>query len=205
LRGPLFTHRASWFGGPVSHASVVPSPPLLLSLSLPRPSQVELISRWRYNPERATDGKIPLAEDEEADAFPDMPCNELVVVVVRARNLPVMDEASALTQLKFLGRKKNKGGGDGNDEDDPLAGSSDPLVTLTISGTQLDKAKTSIKKKNLNPVWKERFAFPVTQKLFHEVRHRVMMSRMVVSPLPHDESPTRTLRSCASVRDRVMM
>ena len=44
-----------------------------------------------------------------------------------------------------------------------LLGSSDPYVKLSLSGDRLPAKKTTIKKKNLNPVWNETFKLIVRE------------------------------------------
>lgn len=54
-----------------------------------------------------------------------------------------------------------------------LLGTSDPYVKLSLTGENLPAKKTTIKKRNLNPVWNEHFKLivkdPITQVLQLEV------------------------------------
>ena len=99
---------------------------------------VELGLWWKHSAKVAAQTSMELSDEEAiaADEDPELPMNELLVALVRGRNLPVMDTAT-------LGMGK---------------GSSDPLVTIRCENAM---AKSSTKKKNLNPIWKERFCLPV--------------------------------------------
>ena len=77
-------------------------------------------------------------QDEVHDPFQHEPPNELLVTLVRAKNLAVMDKAL----IPGTGGK--------------TGGSSDPVVTLRVMpGGHTVTSNT--KMKNLTPVWRERF------------------------------------------------
>ena len=67
--------------------------------------------------------------------------NYLHVMLVRCRDLSVMDKPGMLS--------RNKDGG-----------SSDPVCTMSVSNNSNNKVVSSIKKKELNPVWNEQFLLP---------------------------------------------
>ncbi|KAH8078474.1 C2 domain-containing protein [Aureococcus anophagefferens] len=83
--------------------------------------------------ENAAAGLPPGVDIAALDNQPDKPPNELHVVLMRASGLKVMDKS-------LFGR-----------------GSSDPYVTLSCDG---ETSKSTIKRKELNPVWLETFKFP---------------------------------------------
>ncbi|KAJ8599898.1 hypothetical protein CTAYLR_002818 [Chrysophaeum taylorii] len=78
-------------------------------------------------------------EGVEGYEDPSQPQNELWVRVVQARSLRVMDSRSILA-------------GSG--------GSSDPYAYVSVTGCEA--RRTSVRKKTLEPIWNEQFAFAVT-------------------------------------------
>ena len=125
--------------------------------------ELEIVTRWHYNPERVTDGHIPVPEDELVEEHPTKPPNELVVVVVRARNLPAMDGPGFGARL---GGRQEEGRRERRRR--RPRGPSDPVVTLKIVGLEAGgkPQKTSIVRKNTNPVFKESFSFEVDQEMY---------------------------------------
>lgn len=148
--------------------------------------EVELVMRWRFNPDRVVkdtfveltdeEGLVPTADEEAAHGAGHVK-NEIMVCLVQARGLAVMDKA------KLFGK--------GNDDEltapshhpnnqrlshhptvispfhyptMPLlvahhpSGSSDPIVTLAVVGSDAKPVKSKAKKKTLTPVWKQQFA-----------------------------------------------
>ncbi|GMI11378.1 hypothetical protein TrVE_jg4950 [Triparma verrucosa] len=95
--------------------------------------------RWIYNPSILSEAEAvdkndlgpPLEIDPEDKLI--KPANRVHIFVIRARGLPVMDKNMFSS-----------------------GGSSDPMVTLSYDE---EKKKSKIVKKNLNPVWMERFYF----------------------------------------------
>jgi Ca2+-dependent lipid-binding protein len=75
-------------------------------------------------------------DDEDGDLLKHP--NELKIAVVRARNLNIMD-------AHFIGK----------------GGSSDPMVTISCDDSTY---RTTVKKKDLHPVWNETFTVPVTDE-----------------------------------------
>ena len=94
--------------------------------------EVELCLRWCHDKSRAYELPKEFKTSEKAGTKA-MP-NELHVYLVRARDLEAMDSG-------LLGKA-----------------SSDPIVVLDVMGTA---HKSQQKKKELNPVWLESFAWPV--------------------------------------------
>ena len=107
------------------------------------------------------DNSVPLSEEVVDLQSPPMPLpphiipddlsqhhenitnpNCLHIILLRARNLPIMDKPG------MLSRKKGPG-------------SSDPLVTMH-TGDKDNKVTSTVKKKDLNPVWDEHFTLHVT-------------------------------------------
>ena len=78
------------------------------------------------------------SQEEEEDPHKHEPPNELLVTLVRAKNLAVMDQA----MIPGTGGK--------------AGGSSDPVVTLRVMPGGHTMTSTT-KMKNLTPVWRERF------------------------------------------------
>ena len=113
----------------------------------PSRGDVDLQLRWCHNPslvepeEALTPEQALRPPKGERKATKGKPRNELLVTVVQARNLPVMDK-----NLFSAG------------------GSSDPYFTLTVADGG-DRAKTTVKKRNLNPVYKETFKLACPQDL----------------------------------------
>lgn len=77
---------------------------------------------------------VDMPNEEEDPDHVDEPPNEVIVTVIRGRNLIIMDP-------NLIGS----------------GGSSDPLVKIKISGHKSQRTKTI--KKNLNPVWNESLKF----------------------------------------------
>jgi len=105
---------------------------------------LDLQLRWVHDPALV---EAPLPLDDGASLRPpkgerqlhkDKPRNELLITVVRAKNLAPMD-------------KRLRG-----------EGTSDPVITLRIADGG-DKASTSVKKKDLNPIYKETFKLSCPQ------------------------------------------
>ena len=105
---------------------------------------LDLQLRWVHDPALV---EPPLPLDDGASLRPpkgerqlhkDKPRNELLITVVRAKNLAPMD-----TRLR--------GGG-----------TSDPVITMRVADGG-DKASTSVKKKDLNPIYKETFKLSCPQ------------------------------------------
>ncbi|KAH8074107.1 hypothetical protein JL721_2669 [Aureococcus anophagefferens] len=117
--------------------------------------RVEVALRWVHNPARVV--HLPpsiLAEEEK----PEEPPNSLLIVLVRGRNLPIMDQAmfgagkeSEIPNFKgpYLGRFSLAMFGKG--------GTSDPFVVFECDG---ERTKSTVKKKDLNPQWTESFELP---------------------------------------------
>ena len=72
-----------------------------------------------------------LALEDDAPDDLSKPANEIRITLIRAKDLPVMDAG-------LIGK-----------------GSSDPLVEFSADG---EKATSSVKKKTLSPMWREKFA-----------------------------------------------
>ena len=70
------------------------------------------------------------------EAHPEEPANSLLITLVRARNLPVMDTGV-------------------------FGGSSDPVCIIKVEG---ESVKSTVRKKDLNPVWVESFELPNADK-----------------------------------------
>ena len=88
--------------------------------------RIDLAARWVHNPKLV----VPLPPELQASELHfDRPANEVQIFLVRAAGLPIMDR-----------NLMSKGG------------SSDPVVTFSCCG---EVAKSSIKKKDLNPQWAE--------------------------------------------------
>ncbi|KAJ8611843.1 hypothetical protein CTAYLR_005776 [Chrysophaeum taylorii] len=94
--------------------------------------EIEVSARWTHDPD--LDAALP-ATMTEPEKFPHRSFNALRVVVIRARRLPIMDAS-------VLGRD----------------GSTDPYVALKLDA---EKKRTTVKAKQLNPLWLEQFDFPV--------------------------------------------
>jgi Ca2+-dependent lipid-binding protein/Ran GTPase-activating protein (RanGAP) involved in mRNA processing and transport len=113
----------------------------------PSRGDIDLQLRWCHNPklvepeEALTPEQALRPPKGERKATKGKIRNELLVTVVQARNLPVMDK-----NLFSAG------------------GSSDPYITLTVADGG-DRAKTTVKKRNLNPVYKETFKLACPQDL----------------------------------------
>jgi len=87
-------------------------------------------------PEGMKDARDEQGEDEaHAARYHNEASNELHVQLIRAKDLPIMDAAM------LVGK-----------------GSSDPFVTMSVYGLT---AKSTVKKKNLNPEWNESFVLTV--------------------------------------------
>ncbi|KAK7250084.1 Protein kinase C conserved region 2 (CalB) [Aureococcus anophagefferens] len=97
---------------------------------IPR-GEVELCLRWCHEKHRAYELPKEFKEGEKP-LHEKEAANELHVLLIRARDLEVKDG-------KLFG-----------------PGSSDPLVTFDLGGS---KQKSTVKKKELNPVWQETFIF----------------------------------------------
>ncbi|KAJ1461674.1 hypothetical protein M885DRAFT_506738 [Pelagophyceae sp. CCMP2097] len=94
-------------------------------------AKVEIAIRWVYT--AALDVKLPRGVLD--DRFHQRLPNQLSLVVIRARALPVMD-----ANLFAAG------------------GSTDPFVEVTVDG---ERHKTSVKRKTLEPIWNEVLEFAV--------------------------------------------
>lgn len=109
--------------------------------------------RWVHNPDlvspvdRPIDWSDPPLEVEHVENDKDFPPNQLGVCLIRAHGIKVMDK-----------NMFSKGG------------SSDPLVTFTLKEAgKISEKKSTVQKKNLNPVWKEHFAWQIEdEKRFSE-------------------------------------
>jgi Ca2+-dependent lipid-binding protein len=108
-----------------------PKPTLSKKNEARKLGKLELAVRWKHNPDRV----IQLPEAFHHDDLLDQPANYLQICLVRARKLKVMDK-SRLTS----------------------GGSSDPLVHFSLDG---ESVTSTIKKKNLRPVWSEYFELPI--------------------------------------------
>ncbi|KAJ8603914.1 hypothetical protein CTAYLR_009717 [Chrysophaeum taylorii] len=104
---------------------------------------VELVVAWRTNPRE----ELPLPQGVREDVEDEVPeelelrPNELIVVVLRAKNLPAMDTT-------LLGTKT----------------SSDPYVRVACD---YEEYRTSIKRKCLRPIWNETFRIHVEDASEH--------------------------------------
>lgn len=90
--------------------------------------EIELAIQWRYNPDLDFFESVV-----EADEHLALPPNELLVAVIRGRDLEAVDRG-------FFG-----------------PASSDPFVRLEIDG---EERLTTVKKRTLEPVWLEKFCIP---------------------------------------------
>ncbi len=110
---------------------------------------------------------IPKEFNLDTPGAPDLPRNELRVVVVRARNLPATDPLAGMKDLA--------------NETDPVHGamatasaltsavegigqvlgpSADPFVDIEVEGIE---RKTTIKRRSLHPQWMELLQFPIDE------------------------------------------
>ena len=94
---------------------------------------VEIALRWAHAPQRVLDLPDEFTEPETEENL-SKEANELLVCLLRGKNLPVMD-------------KNLLGGG----------GSSDPCAFLNLDG---EKRKSRVIKKSINPQWMQTFRFP---------------------------------------------
>ena len=108
---------------------------------------------WVHNPELVSpvdqpiDWNDPPMEVKHVENERGFPPNQLGVTLVRACGIKVMDK-----------NMFSKGG------------SSDPMVSFELKETRGGVKKSTIKKKDLNPVWKEHFEWRIEQeKLFSDV------------------------------------
>lgn len=102
----------------------------------PKRGMVQLVFRWIYDPELDPVYFTDLADE---DKHPDRAPNQLKIALVRASGLLAVDKKSILSR-------------------DTRGGSSDPVVTFELAG---NKEQSTVKKKNLDPIWNETFAMPV--------------------------------------------
>lgn len=102
----------------------------------PNLGRVELALRWVHNPSRVIDLPDNIIGDEPK---PEEPANSLLITIVRARNLPAMDSGG------LFGGK----------------GSSDPFVKIEV---QEEQTSSTVKKRDLNPIWVESFELPCAEK-----------------------------------------
>lgn len=93
--------------------------------------RVEVALRWVHNPTRVVHLPAHILAEEPK---PEEPPNSLLIALVRGRNLPIMDTA-------MFGK----------------GGSSDPFVTFEV---EQERTKSTVKKKDLNPLWSESFELP---------------------------------------------
>ena len=117
--------------------------------------EVELRLQWKHNPALAAKAEmvLPAVEADETDKSKEKgseesdedevmePFNEVLVALVRARRLPAVDRGGLLSRA-----------------------SSDPQVTVTLEG---ESRSSAVKYNDLNPIYKERFAFPVHPARFN--------------------------------------
>ena len=104
-------------------------------------------AKWVHNPERVSpvdapiDWEDPPMEVVHAENEHGFPVNQLGVTLVRAYGLKVMDK-----------NMFSKGG------------SSDPLVTFELKETGGKAKKSTVKKKDLNPIYKEHFSWQIEEE-----------------------------------------
>ena len=104
-------------------------------------------ARWVHNPERVSpvdapiDWEDPPMEVVHTENEHGFPPNQLGVTLIRAYGLKIMDS-----------NMFSKGG------------SSDPLVTFELKQTGGKPKKSTTKKKDLNPIWKEHFAWQIEEE-----------------------------------------
>ena len=94
---------------------------------------VEIALRWAHSPQRVLELPEEFTEPETEENL-SKEANELLVCLLRGKNLPVMDK-----NLLSSG------------------GSSDPCAFLNLDG---EKRKSRVIKKNINPQWMQTFRFP---------------------------------------------
>ena len=108
---------------------VTPQYPKPQAFDIPK---IEVCMRFVHNPDLVLE--LPVGWDASPSTKPP---NELKIVVLRARNLPIMDRHALLHRT---------------------GGSTDPFLKLGFDG---DEAQTPVIKKNLDPIWSEIIAMPV--------------------------------------------
>ena len=94
--------------------------------------RIELVLRWHHNPDLVLDTPSEMRMKEK---HPEMPPNELMICLVRARNLPAMDIKT--------------------DSCDPFA--SMTLINIEKTMVKTKILKSTVKKKTRYPIWLERF------------------------------------------------
>jgi len=113
---------------------------------------VEIALRWAHDAKRVLELPEEFTEPETEENL-SKEANELLVCLLRGKNLPVMDK-----NLLSSG------------------GSSDPCAFLNLDG---EKRKSRVIKKNINPQWMQTFRFPCDDLCGNQIRDAFVPTRRV--------------------------